>query len=327
MIKLSKKKFNEIRSYIYRHAKYLDIAIWRHNIEGGDADALLDALACYRNDDGGYAYGLDPDNENPESSPMMTWFAKGYFNNVEDKNEKERLVKGALDYLEKTGHYSEKGWHWAIPSNNHYPCRDYFAYPLPAWYKQDASFYSGDLMINISLFEYITFNGSKDSELYKRALRGLDYYMNALIGEKVDMSYMNSIDRGIILDYYTAFDDLEYYGIPGRYDVPLLRDKLIKLAEKYPSKESERFLKEYKNKCKKSNTAPESPEEKEKADEKALDDLAASYETRPGLWSKDGLKCDNPQEKYKNVAERNMWHYDGVMKDIIRLFKNNRIES
>jgi hypothetical protein len=326
MRRLSKKKFNEIRSWIYRHAKHINIAIWQHNIEGGNANAILDALACYRNEDGGY-HGLDPDNENPESSPMMAWLAKGYFGYADDINVKNQLIKGVLDYLEKTEHCSEKGWHWAIPSNNHYPCHDYFAYPLPTWYKEDAPFYSGDMMINISLFEYITFNGSKDSELYKRALKILDYYIDALINEKVDLSYMNHIDKEIILDNYTVIEDLGYYGISGRYDVPLLRDKLIKLAEKYPSKESERFLEEYRNRINESKAVTESPEQKEKAEEQALDELVESYETRVGLWTKDGLKCDNPEEKHKEVVSQNMWHYHGVIQDIIRLYKNNRIEK
>jgi len=323
MKKLSKLKFNEIRSWIYRHARYLDIAVWQYHIEGGSADAILDALAYYRNEDGGYGHGLEPDNENPESSPMMAMIAKRFFDYSADK--KQQLMRGVLDYLEKTEHCTEKGWHWAIPSNNYYPCHGYFAYPLPAWYEEDAIFGSGDMMINISFFELITFNCAKNSELYKRALKILDFYMNALIDEKVDLSYMNPIDQGITLDNYMVIEDFDLYGIPERYDVELLRDKLKKLAEKYPSEVTNQFLEDYKNGGKQAETVTETPEQKEKA----LDDLVESYENRIDFWTKEGLKCDNPMEKYKEVVTRshNMWHYNGVIKDMERLFKNNRVEK
>ena len=40
-----------------------------HHFFGGDADGVAAAVAAYRNDDGGYGWGLEPDLRSRESQP------------------------------------------------------------------------------------------------------------------------------------------------------------------------------------------------------------------------------------------------------------------
>lgn len=48
----------------------------------GPARATLDALAAYRNDDGGYGWGIEPDLRSPESQPAGAMHALEVFAEV-----------------------------------------------------------------------------------------------------------------------------------------------------------------------------------------------------------------------------------------------------
>jgi len=321
MKKLSKIKFNEIKSWIYRHARYIDIALWQYQLENGSRNAILNALAVYQNEDGGFGHGIEPDNENPESSPMMIVIAKDYIKLPEDNEHP--IVKGIFKYLESGKYCTEKGWLWAIPSNNYYPCRNYFAYPKPHYYPEDAVFYSGDIMINMSLFEFIMDSCDPDSVLYQRALKIADFYMDTLINSKVYISNLSEFDKRMILErYFWYIGDFKKYNLTDRYNVETLYEKLRQLAEENPSDSSNWILEEYRNRN--DEKKEETPEQKEKM----LDELVNKYENESGLWSKEGLKCDEPEKKHDEVisSSHNMWNYCGVIADIHKLYKNERIE-
>src|SRR5438876_1106086 len=55
--------------FLAAHARLLDQQRFRHLCGAGDAEAALTALAAYRNPDGGYGWGLEPDLRSPESQP------------------------------------------------------------------------------------------------------------------------------------------------------------------------------------------------------------------------------------------------------------------
>ncbi|QHQ63344.1 hypothetical protein Ana3638_23320 [Anaerocolumna sedimenticola] len=52
---LSKNDFELIRSWVYRIARPLEMALWNYHFENGGKDAVLRALAAYQNTDGGLA--------------------------------------------------------------------------------------------------------------------------------------------------------------------------------------------------------------------------------------------------------------------------------
>ena len=72
MKKLTVKAFDEIRLWVYRNARQLELALWQYEFENGSADAVLSALAFYQNQDGGFGNALEPDCWNPNSSPYTT---------------------------------------------------------------------------------------------------------------------------------------------------------------------------------------------------------------------------------------------------------------
>jgi hypothetical protein len=63
------------RAFVTTHARLLDRRRLDHLLTGTPADHVLAALDAYRNDDGGYGWGLEPDLRSPESQPAAAMHA------------------------------------------------------------------------------------------------------------------------------------------------------------------------------------------------------------------------------------------------------------
>ena len=69
MKKLNAAAYNEVRTWIYRNARPLELALWQFDFENGSPERVADMLRFYQNEDGGFGNGVEPDSWNPESSP------------------------------------------------------------------------------------------------------------------------------------------------------------------------------------------------------------------------------------------------------------------
>lgn len=63
------------RSFMVGHARLLDRRRFELLFDGGDAEPVLAALRAYRNADGGFGHGLEPDLRAPESQPAAALHA------------------------------------------------------------------------------------------------------------------------------------------------------------------------------------------------------------------------------------------------------------
>jgi hypothetical protein len=70
------------RSFMAGHARVLDRRRFELFFDGADAEPALAALNAYRNPDGGYGHGLEPDLRAPESQPGAAWHAFEVFADV-----------------------------------------------------------------------------------------------------------------------------------------------------------------------------------------------------------------------------------------------------
>jgi hypothetical protein len=70
------------RGFLAGHARLLDRRRFELFFEGARAEHVLDALRAYRNADGGYGHGLEPDLRAPESQPAAAWHAFEVFADV-----------------------------------------------------------------------------------------------------------------------------------------------------------------------------------------------------------------------------------------------------
>jgi hypothetical protein len=79
------------RAFMAGHARLLDRRRFHLLIDEGDPDAVLAALGAYRNPDGGYGWGLEPDLRAPESQPGCALHAFEAFADASPTTAKEAI--------------------------------------------------------------------------------------------------------------------------------------------------------------------------------------------------------------------------------------------
>ncbi|MCL2084397.1 MAG: hypothetical protein FWH06_03955, partial [Oscillospiraceae bacterium] len=162
MKRLSAKAFDEIRLWIYRNARQIDLALWQYEFENGGAEAVLSALSYYQNEDGGFGNALEPDCWNPESSPYTTLYAAGKLREIGFADKAHPVFQGIMSFLESGAHSHENGWLFSIPSNGGWPRAPWWTYD-PSANECESIGVSADIAGFALLF------ADEGSELYSRA--------------------------------------------------------------------------------------------------------------------------------------------------------------
>jgi hypothetical protein len=86
--------------FLAGNARLLDRRRFERLFAGGDADPIRDAVAAYRNDDGGFGHALEPDGRTPDSQPAAVQLALRTLHEADAWDDE--LVGGALGWLERT---------------------------------------------------------------------------------------------------------------------------------------------------------------------------------------------------------------------------------
>ena len=173
MLKLSAKDFNEIRQWMYRNARHLELTLWQYEFENGDKDAVLDALAFYQNEDGGFGNTLEPDSWNPNSTPYTTSIAIDILKPIGFADVRHPVISGIFKFLDSGKYFSEDGWHWSIPTNDDYPRAPWwnFSEPWGSNFEPDnATGDDGQFGLTAEIISSILRIAEKDSSLYKKSL-------------------------------------------------------------------------------------------------------------------------------------------------------------
>jgi hypothetical protein len=118
---LSKSDFQEIRSWVFRNARPLELALWQYHFENGSKENVLSVLAMYQNDDGGFGKTIEPDNWNPESTPYAAHYATNILRQIDFTDMDHPLYQGALHYLKSTPYRGKNGWFFSVPANALFP--------------------------------------------------------------------------------------------------------------------------------------------------------------------------------------------------------------
>ncbi|MDO4275393.1 MAG: hypothetical protein Q4D16_17130 [Eubacteriales bacterium] len=163
---LDKKAYEEVRTWVHRNARALDLAVWNYFFEDGSRNEILKALSFYQNEDGGFGNGVEADSWNPESSPYATLIAAGLLRQtgiIEMTGTEHPLIQGIFRYLESGVHSDEEGWAFSIPSNDHYP-------RAPWWTYSEEQNKIQNMGITAGLCAFILHYGDKDSALFRKAV-------------------------------------------------------------------------------------------------------------------------------------------------------------
>lgn len=105
--------FTRAREFVFEQGRPLDRARLRFHFESAPARSVLDELAAYQNDDGGFGHALEPDLRTPVSSAVATWCACTVLHEI-GANADEPLVRRAVGYLLDTYDAAGRRW-WIVP--------------------------------------------------------------------------------------------------------------------------------------------------------------------------------------------------------------------
>nr|WP_051483842.1 hypothetical protein [Clostridium bornimense] len=118
---ISKETYLEIKTWIYRNARNIELSLWKYHFENGTKEDVLSALSVYQNEDGGFGNALEPDSWNPNSSPYTTLYAINILKSINYFDLTHPIYKGITKYLFSEKDFEEYGWRFSIHSNDHYP--------------------------------------------------------------------------------------------------------------------------------------------------------------------------------------------------------------
>src|SRR6201991_2663174 len=89
--------FNAAAGFVAANARVLARRRFERLFEDGPAAPVRDAVAAYRNDDGGFGHALEPDCRAPGSQPAAVAMALSMMNETDAWDG--GLVRGACDWL------------------------------------------------------------------------------------------------------------------------------------------------------------------------------------------------------------------------------------
>ena len=98
---MSKPRFDDARRFLYAEGRLLERRMFGVLFDGAAPGTVVDALRGYRNPDGGFGHGLEPDKRVPDSQPLDVEVA---FAAMDAAGRPDRdLVLGACGFLERLG--------------------------------------------------------------------------------------------------------------------------------------------------------------------------------------------------------------------------------
>lgn len=106
---LTTERFIAARNFLKSRARPLDVARFRYAFEGGSPDDVRTELAAFRNADGGFGHGLEPDLRTPHSSVLCTTVACQILQQI-GTDTGDPLFAGAIDYFLATFDESAASW-------------------------------------------------------------------------------------------------------------------------------------------------------------------------------------------------------------------------
>ena len=104
------------RDFLVRNGHRLEAAVVDHVWFEGEAHAVVDALASYQNEDGGFGNGLERDIGAPQSNPFATWMALIYLRSIPLKTSgamRERVAVWLADNQANDG-----DWHFSAATRS-----------------------------------------------------------------------------------------------------------------------------------------------------------------------------------------------------------------
>jgi hypothetical protein len=312
MKQLSKEVYEQIRTWVYRHARHVELTWWQYYFENGSREAAVEALGFFQNEDGGFGNGLEPDCSNPNSSPATTVMAYERLKSLDCIQKDHPMIQGIIRFIEHSEYFTEHGWYWSIPSNNNYPCQPWYLFPNAPWFPKDwpaENYVCGDL------FRFVLKYFDKEHEIYQKTLRAIEYRLSHMEKFSEFCAFTNEWNQEDIEanDWVSLIEALEESGIKSADECHRLASEFLKIVD-------EAALPEIRTQIRKRI-------EKSEITEAELDAIVDRLSAGNG-WNTDGLWGDTPDEKKDLICSVGgvCFPIIGAIEELKKLQEHGRLE-
>jgi hypothetical protein len=131
MKQLSREAFARARQFLMTQSRPLERALFGHRFEGAGVEGVLDELARFQNEDGGFGRALEPDLRTPSSSALATGIGLRMLRELECLAN-HAMVRKAVTYLTTAYDDEVQGWRAVSSDTNSFP-------HAPWWHDEDGS--------------------------------------------------------------------------------------------------------------------------------------------------------------------------------------------
>ncbi len=121
---LSKEQFLKARDFILTNARMIERRLFDFHFGSGNIEGVYHAVYAYRNVDGGFGHGMEPDTASPESQPLFSIMALETLDEIGYLTP-ELILKDFMPYFESVT-TAKGGIPWMFQPKGEYPCEDHF---------------------------------------------------------------------------------------------------------------------------------------------------------------------------------------------------------
>lgn len=313
MDKLVKKDFEEIRLWMYRNSRQLELSIWQNIFEKGSKDAVLSSLAFYQNADGGFGNALEADCWNPNSSPYTTLNAINILKNINFNDNRHPIIQGIINFFESGAFCTDDGWLSSIPSNNDYAHAPWWTYDIKANEVESIG-------VTAEIVSFVIRFVDSKSELYKKA-NDISRHMIEELRTQSDFGDMG------IGGYCVLVDTLKQVGLINQIDY----DVLLKILKELVFESIEKDTSKWDNYVARPSNYIHSPSSVFYKDNEDIVQKEIEYliDTRPknGVWDITWSWFENNEKYPKEFAiSENWWKASKAIEKIVFLKNFSRID-
>ncbi len=121
---LTKENFNKARDFILTNARMIERRLFHFHLGKVDPEGVFHALYAYRNSDGGFGHGMEPDTASPKSQPLFSIMALETLDDIGYLNS-DLIQRDFIPYFESV--LTDKGGiPWMLRPTSDYPCAEHF---------------------------------------------------------------------------------------------------------------------------------------------------------------------------------------------------------
>lgn len=123
-MKLSKDNYLKARDFILTNARMIERRLFQFYFEDDSAKGVFHAVYAYRNSDGGFGHGMEPDTASPESQPLFSIMALETLDKV-GYLTREIILNDFMPYFESVT-TQKGGIPWMFRPKSNYPSEGHF---------------------------------------------------------------------------------------------------------------------------------------------------------------------------------------------------------